>query len=111
MFYSCFERDDGAHCFSRIFFEKEQLLPPNEFFTETVFPPQMNIGLHVSGPGSVSKECKRETTPWSACSVSCGMGVSMRVTNDNEDCQPVQQRRLCLVRPCELNDKHLVSMG
>ena len=63
----------------------------------------------ISGPGSVSKECKKETTPWSACSVSCGMGVSMRVTNDNEDCQPVQQRRLCFVRPCELNDKHLVS--
>ena len=55
------------------------------------------------------KDCKREITPWSACSVSCGMGVSIRVTNDNEDCQPVQQRRLCLVRPCELNDKHLVS--
>ena len=62
-----------------------------------------------TGHQSESRECKKETTPWSACSVSCGMGVSMRVTNDNEDCQPVQQRRLCLVRPCELNDKHLVS--
>ncbi len=62
-----------------------------------------------AGTNGDKKECKKEITPWSACSVSCGMGVSIRVTNDNEDCQPVQQRRLCLVRPCELNDKHLVS--
>ena len=56
-----------------------------------------------------SEKCDKETTQWSACSVSCGMGVSMRMTNDNEDCTFVEQRRLCLVRPCELNDKHLVS--
>ena len=62
-----------------------------------------------TGHRSKSKECVKETTPWSACSVSCGMGVSIRVTNDNEDCVATQQKRLCLVRPCELNDKHLVS--
>ena len=69
---------------------------------------------YVAAPGSSgggsrpSTECKKETTSWSSCSVTCGMGVSVRVTNDNADCLPEQQRRLCLVRPCELNDRHLV---
>ena len=58
----------------------------------------------------MTSTCRRETTSWSACSVSCGMGVSVRVTNDNADCRPHKQRRLCLVRPCELDDKHFVSI-
>ncbi|KAK2190094.1 hypothetical protein NP493_88g01029 [Ridgeia piscesae] len=57
----------------------------------------------------VTSTCRRETTSWSACSVSCGMGVSVRVTNDNADCRPHKQRRLCLVRPCELDDKHFTG--
>ena len=65
----------------------------------------IDLSFIYTGP----KKCDKETTQWSACSVSCGMGVSMRMTNDNEDCTFVEQRRLCLVRPCELNDKHLVS--
>ena len=52
--------------------------------------------------------CDIESTPWSTCSTTCGMGVSLRVTNDNANCQPVQQRRLCLVRPCGLTDQHMV---
>lgn len=68
-------------------------------------------GSSKGGGGNVAPhECKKETTSWSSCSVTCGMGVSVRVTNDNADCVPEQQRRLCLVRPCELNDRHLVSI-
>ena len=54
--------------------------------------------------------CQGQTAAWSPCSVSCGMGVSVRMSTDNADCRPHQQRRLCLVRPCELSDKHFVSM-
>ena len=53
--------------------------------------------------------CPRETTDWTPCSTTCGMGISIRVTNDNKDCASKQERRLCLIRPCGLNDKHMVS--
>ncbi len=59
---------------------------------------------------SSSPMCKKEVSPWSACSASCGMGISNRISNDNADCQPVQQRRLCLVRLCEFNDRDMVSI-
>ncbi|KAK2150230.1 hypothetical protein LSH36_417g04021 [Paralvinella palmiformis] len=55
------------------------------------------------------KECKIETTEWSACSQTCGMGVSIRVTNDNKNCETMQERRLCFVRPCDMNDRHLTG--
>jgi len=51
--------------------------------------------------------CKIETTDWSSCSVSCGMGVSIRMTGD-DDCQPLQQRRLCIVRPCDVEPQQPV---
>ncbi|GAA6095217.1 CCN family member 3-like [Tachysurus ichikawai] len=53
-----------------------------------------------------SMECIEHTTEWSACSRSCGMGVSTRVTNQNQRCEMVKQSRLCLVRPCHtLNEQ------
>lgn len=51
-----------------------------------------------------AERCIRESTAWSACSVTCGMGVSIRVTNDNELCKSQQQQRLCLIRPCHLHN-------
>lgn len=45
--------------------------------------------------------CLVQTTEWSACSKTCGMGISTRVTNDNTFCRLEKQSRLCMVRPCE----------
>ncbi|KAG9350483.1 hypothetical protein JZ751_026849 [Albula glossodonta] len=45
-------------------------------------------------------ECIIQTTTWSQCSRSCGMGVSSRVTNDNAQCKLVRETRLCNIRPC-----------
>ncbi|XP_038153344.1 CCN family member 3-like isoform X1 [Cyprinodon tularosa] len=45
--------------------------------------------------------CIEQTTEWGACSKTCGMGVSTRVTNKNDRCEMVKQSRLCKIRPCE----------
>lgn len=45
--------------------------------------------------------CIDQTTEWGACSETCGMGVSTRVTNKNNRCEMVKQSRLCMIRPCE----------
>ncbi|KAM8945319.1 CCN family member 5 [Pelodytes ibericus] len=44
--------------------------------------------------------CTEWSTEWSACSTSCGMGVSLRVSNKNQYCRLETQSRLCVVRPC-----------
>uniref|UniRef100_A0A3P9JVU6 CCN family member 3 n=1 Tax=Oryzias latipes TaxID=8090 RepID=A0A3P9JVU6_ORYLA len=48
-----------------------------------------------------SLNCIVQTTEWGACSETCGMGVSTRVTNKNDNCEMVKQSRLCMIRPCE----------
>ncbi|MEQ2253371.1 hypothetical protein ILYODFUR_031400 [Ilyodon furcidens] len=45
--------------------------------------------------------CIEQTTEWGACSETCGIGVSTRVTNKNNRCEMVKQSRLCLIRPCK----------
>lgn len=47
-----------------------------------------------------SLNCIEQTTEWGACSQTCGMGVSTRVTNKNRRCEMVKQTRLCTIRPC-----------
>lgn len=53
-----------------------------------------------------SVNCIEQTTEWSACSRTCGMGVSSRVTNKNQRCEMVKQSRLCMVRPCDSLKEH-----
>ncbi|XP_041091679.1 CCN family member 1-like [Polyodon spathula] len=48
----------------------------------------------------LQKKCILQTTDWSQCSRTCGMGVSTRITNDNSQCKLKKETRLCNVRPC-----------
>lgn len=53
-----------------------------------------------------------QTTEWSACSKSCGMGISARVTNNNPQCHLEKETRLCMVRPCDFPwEKAKVGLG
>lgn len=45
-------------------------------------------------------KCLVQTTDWSQCSRSCGMGVSTRITNKNSQCRLEKEMRLCTIRPC-----------
>ncbi|XP_041043336.1 cellular communication network factor 6 [Carcharodon carcharias] len=47
------------------------------------------------------KKCLLQTTPWSLCSKSCDIGISVRVTNDNSKCELERESRLCFTRPCD----------
>uniref|UniRef100_A0A3B4ZKN9 Protein CYR61-like n=1 Tax=Stegastes partitus TaxID=144197 RepID=A0A3B4ZKN9_9TELE len=49
---------------------------------------------------SREKKCPVQTTDWSQCSRSCGMGVSSRITNKNPQCKLERETRICTVRPC-----------
>lgn len=52
--------------------------------------------------------CITQTTSWSPCSKTCGRGLSLRVSNANEQCEMVKESRLCNLRPCEVDiTKHI----
>ncbi|XP_075056742.1 cellular communication network factor 6 [Mixophyes fleayi] len=48
------------------------------------------------------KKCLVQATQWSPCSKTCGMGISIRITNDNSKCEMRKDRRLCFLRPCNV---------
>ncbi|KAG7253040.1 hypothetical protein CRUP_010035 [Coryphaenoides rupestris] len=52
-------------------------------------------------PLAWKKNCLVQTTPWSPCSKTCGLGISVRVNNDNSKCEMRKDQRLCLLRPCD----------
>lgn len=52
-------------------------------------------------PLAWKRNCLIQTTHWSPCSKTCGLGISVRVNNDNSKCEMRKDRRLCLLQPCE----------
>uniref|UniRef100_H2ZKD0 CTCK domain-containing protein n=1 Tax=Ciona savignyi TaxID=51511 RepID=H2ZKD0_CIOSA len=46
------------------------------------------------------ENCMVQTTKWTACSKTCGLGSSNRVSNDNSECKLKKEMRLCNLRPC-----------
>ncbi|MEQ2158655.1 hypothetical protein GOODEAATRI_014676 [Goodea atripinnis] len=48
----------------------------------------------------MGEKCPVQTTEWSQCSRSCGMGISSRITNENLQCKPKKETRICTIRPC-----------
>ncbi|XP_029533572.1 CCN family member 1-like [Oncorhynchus nerka] len=59
----------------------------------------------------LSARCFPQTTDWTECSTTCGMGISSRVTNNNADCQLVRETRLCQVRQCDLRLTPAIKRG
>lgn len=47
-----------------------------------------------------TNNCPTQTTSWSQCSKSCGMGISSRITNKNSECKLQKETRICTIRPC-----------
>ncbi|KAG5832967.1 hypothetical protein ANANG_G00296870 [Anguilla anguilla] len=61
---------------------------------------KMSRYKHLAAWRQVGVQCVVQTTSWSPCSRSCGMGVSSRVSNDNGQCKLTKETRLCNIRPC-----------
>ncbi|XP_048029420.1 CCN family member 3-like [Megalobrama amblycephala] len=71
-------------------------------FAMAAYRQEETVGI---GQWDSSVNCIEQTTEWSACSKTCGMGMSTRVTNKNQHCEMIKQSRLCMIRPCESLNK------
>ncbi|XP_066533874.1 cellular communication network factor 6 [Hoplias malabaricus] len=58
-------------------------------------------------PSVWRRNCLVQTSPWSSCSRTCDLGVSVRISNSNSKCEMRKERRLCLLRPCNTTLKNL----
>ncbi|XP_078123809.1 CCN family member 2b isoform X2 [Sander vitreus] len=89
-------------------------LPPDHHYQSVLAGASQNHPLPSSNPVSVFRRvsphgpqaesprdnCIVQITEWSECSATCDMGVSSRITNDNQRCQLERQSRICMLRPC-----------
>lgn len=62
--------------------------------------PALPMDQHLNKLVPPASTCTEQSTRWSACSRSCGSGVSTRVSNQNPACKLQMETRLCKVRPC-----------
>ncbi|KAI0227115.1 Sulfhydryl oxidase 1 [Lamellibrachia satsuma] len=53
-----------------------------------------------TGDVAVNPRCTVEVTEWSACSLTCGVGTSHRMSNNNNACLSRIEYRVCHIRPC-----------
>ncbi|XP_049628841.1 CCN family member 3 [Suncus etruscus] len=83
-----------GECCEKWVCDSNETLP--DFLTLPAYRSEATVGV----VSDSSVNCIEQTTEWSACSKSCGMGISTRVTNKNQQCEMVKQIRLCMVRPC-----------
>uniref|UniRef100_A0A8C6USU7 Cellular communication network factor 5 n=1 Tax=Neogobius melanostomus TaxID=47308 RepID=A0A8C6USU7_9GOBI len=91
---SCFVRLPGKCCREWVCESLENTVMQDQVYSQSVFIP--------TGPPSppARPRCVEQSTQWSACSLSCGMGISTRVSNQNPGCKLQLETRLCKVRPC-----------
>ncbi|XP_074121185.1 CCN family member 4 isoform X2 [Sminthopsis crassicaudata] len=79
--------------------------------------PRKTLPRHISPSASEGnteswqKNCIVHTSSWSPCSKSCGMGISTRISNNNEQCRLSKESRLCNLRPCEVNITQHIKPG
>uniref|UniRef100_A0A8C1US88 Cellular communication network factor 4a n=1 Tax=Cyprinus carpio TaxID=7962 RepID=A0A8C1US88_CYPCA len=71
-------------------------------------PPRHTMAALSSVKDNWHKNCVSQTTSWSPCSKTCDQGISLRITNNNKQCQMVKESRLCNIRPCKVDiTKHI----
>ncbi|XP_069587926.1 CCN family member 3 [Ranitomeya imitator] len=91
----------GECCEKWVCDAKEQV--PFGGFAMAAYRPEATFGV------DMGTNCIEQTTEWSACSKTCGMGHSYRVTNRNRRCEMQKQIRLCMVRPCDEETEGLIE--
>ncbi|XP_013907237.1 PREDICTED: connective tissue growth factor-like [Thamnophis sirtalis] len=87
---------------------KKVLLPISVYRNRFAHKPVLKLKPTLN---DLQVNCLVQTTEWSVCSKTCGMGISTRVTNDNPQCQLEKESRLCLVRFCNIPLDRSIKRG